>query len=175
MFEVYYLLGIINSMIMNHVPLFWYVPVFTLGMITERYYRTLDRVKYHLNIFRAFVYTLVRYWFFNSFQIFILYYNKYVYNVYKRLRGVEQEVNETEVETVNEPEPEPELENEPDLNEPVVNEPAVNEPAVNEPAVNEPDLDEPKQAYTYWGVENENENENDNLYESSLKRRMSIS
>ena len=72
MFEVYYLLGIINSMIMNHVPLFWYVPVFALGMITERYYRTLDRVKYHLNVFRAFVYTLVRYWFFNSFQSSIL-------------------------------------------------------------------------------------------------------
>jgi len=169
MFEVYYLLGIINSMIMNHVPLFWYVPVFALGMITERYYRTLDRVKYHLNVFRAFVYTLVRYWFFNSFQIFILYYNKYVYNVYKRLRGVEQEVNETEVETEVETVNEPDLEN---VNEPELeNEPDLNEPGVNEPDLNEPALDEPKQEYTYWGIEGDN----DNLYESSLKRRMSIS
>jgi len=155
MFEVYYLLGIINSMIMNHVPLFWYVPVFALGMITERYYRTLDRVKYHLSIFRAFVYTLVRYWFFNSFQIFILYYNKYVYNVYKRLRGVEQ----VEPDNVNEPENESEPEN--------VNE---SEPEnVNE---SEPEnVNEPKQEYSYWGaIDSE-----DNLYDSSLKRRMSIS
>ena len=163
MFEVYYLLGIINSMIMNHVPLFWYVPVFALGMITERYYRTLDRVKYHLNVFRAFVYTLVRYWFFNSFQVFIIYYNKYIYNVYKRLRGAEQEVNETEneVETTNQTEVENVTENEVET---------TNQTEVEN--INEPEtVNKLKNEYTYWGVENEN----DNLYESSLKRRMSIS